>query len=176
MANSELGSHSVADLLSLYAEVLTELRDRRVIRSTNNPVADYAEWLVARAFGFELAPKSAAGYDVLAADGTRYQVKGRRPTGANPSRQLSFIRGFGGASEPFDYLIGILFNEDFTVQRAAQIPVADVHQLAVWNAHVNGWRFILRDSVWLRPAVTDITEPLQRAATERIALEDSVEG
>lgn len=163
-----LRAHTVADLLLLYANVLTELQDRGVIRSTNNPVADYSEWLVARAFGAELAPKSVAGYDVAANDGTRYQVKGRRPTKSNPSRQLSFIRGFGGQSEPFDYLIGILFNEDFTVMRAAKVPVADVQELSVWNEHVNGWRFILRDSVWHRPSVSDITERLQRAATAPI--------
>ena len=156
--------HTVSDLLALYADILTELRDRDVIRSTNNPVADYSEWLVAKAFDFALAPKSEAGYDVVAPDLTRYQVKGRRPTIENPSRQLSFIRGLDGASEPFDYLIGILFRPDFTVLRAAEIPVADIHQLAVWTAHVNGWRFILRDSVWERPGVRDVTQALQRAA------------
>lgn len=163
-----LHAHSVADLLALYADVLTELRARNVIRSTNNPVADYSEWLVAKAFGFTLASKSVAGYDMEAPDGTRYQVKGRRPTAENPSRQLSFIRGFRGPTEPFDYMVGILFNPNFTVMRAAQIPVADVHELAVHTPHVNGWRFILRDSVWDRPGVIDVTEPLQRAATAPI--------
>ena len=163
-----LRARSVADLLALYADVLTELRARDIIRSTNNPVADYSEWLVAKAFGYALAPKSSAGYDVIAPDGTRYQVKGRRSSTESPSRQLSFIRGFGGATEPFDYMVGILFNSDFTVMRAAQIPVADVHELAVHNPHVNGWRFILRDSVWDRPGVVDVTGTLQQAATASI--------
>ena len=60
--------------------------------------------------------------------------------------------------------MGILFNEDFTVLRPAQIPVATVREHATWIALVNGWRFILRDSVWALPTVRDITEPLQRAA------------
>ena len=30
-------------LLSLYSELMEELRDRELIRSSNNPVADYAE-------------------------------------------------------------------------------------------------------------------------------------
>lgn len=160
----DLRAHSVAELLALYTQLLSELTARQVLRSSNNPVADYSEWLTARAFGLALAAKSVAGYDAEAADGTRYQVKGRRPTASNRSRQLSFIRGFDGEAEPFDYLVGILFNEDLTVMRAAQIPVATVRQHATWIAHVNGWRFILRDSVWALPAVVDITEPLQRAA------------
>ena len=58
---------------------LSELRARNLIGRTNPPVADYSEWSVAKAFHFTLAPKSAAGYDVVAPDGARYQVKGRRP-------------------------------------------------------------------------------------------------
>ena len=95
----DLRAHSVAELLALYTQLLGELTARQVLRSSNNPVADYSEWLTARAFGLTLAAKSVAGYDAEAADGTRYQVKGRRPT-SNRSRQLSFIRGFGGEADP----------------------------------------------------------------------------
>ncbi len=161
-----LRSYSVPDLLLLYATVLGELRERGVIRSTNNPVADYSEWLAARALDLRLSPPSVAGYDAVGPDGTRYQVKGRRLTPANRSRQLSAIRGFGAPDvEPFDYLIGILYNFDFTVQRAALIPVTAVRELSTWTAHVNGWRFILRDTVWGRPDVIDVTEQVRGAAT-----------
>lgn len=160
----DLRTHSVAELLALYTQLLNELTARQILRSSNNPVADYSEWLVARALGLELAAKSVAGYDAESADGSRYQVKGRRLTAANRSRQLSSIRGFDRESEPFDYLVGVLFNEDFTVMRAAQVPVATVRKHATWIAHVNGWRFILRDSVWEIPGVADVTQPLQRAA------------
>lgn len=160
-----LAAFSVPDLLLLYASVLRELRERRVLRSTNNPVADYSEWLVARALGLELAPASGAGHDAVAPDGTRYQIKGRRMTPSNGSRQLSAFRGFAGTDvEPFDYLAGILFNFDFTVHRGALIPVAIVRERSTWAAHVNGWRFHLRDAVWSLPGVVDITDQV-RAAT-----------
>lgn len=160
-----LRAYSVPDLLLLYVRVLDRLRELEVIRSANNPVSDYSELLVSRAFGLELAPKSVAGYDATAPDGTRYQVKGRRPTPANPSRQLSFIRGLGSPDvDPFDLLVGVLFLPDFTVLRAAQIPVAVVREHATWIAHVNGWRFILRDSVWALPGVVDVTEEIRAAA------------
>lgn len=160
-----LAAHSVPDLLLLYVAVLDRLRELGAVRSANNPVSDYSELLVARAFGLELAPKSVPGYDATAPDGTRYQVKGRRPTLANPSRQLSFIRGLGAPDiDPFDYLVGVLFRPDFTVLRAAQIPVAVVRENATWIAHVNGWRFILRESVWSLPGVVDVTDDIRAAA------------
>lgn len=160
-----LGSLSVPDLLLLFANVLSELRDRGVIRSTNNPVADYSEWLVARALGLELVAPSVKGYDAISPDGARYQVKGRRQTPENASRQLSAIRGFELEDiHPFDYLVGVLYNRDFTVMKAAQIPVAIVRQQAKPTPHVNGWRFLLRDAIWTLPGVIDVTEPVRAAA------------
>ena len=160
-----LRAYSVPDLLLLFASVLGELRQRGVIRSTNNPVADYSEWLVSRALGLDLVAASAAGYDAVAPDGTRYQIKGRRITPDNPSRQLSAFRGFASVDvEPFDYLAGVLFNFDFTVYRAALVPVAVVREQSTWQPHVNAWRFRLRDAIWNLPGVVDITEQV-RAVT-----------
>lgn len=161
----DLRDRSVADLLLLYANVLSELRDRGVLRSSNNPVADYSEWLVARALGLELVSQSVKGHDAIAPDGTRYQVKGRRKTPTNGSRQLSAIRGLEVEdTHPFDYLVGVLYNFDFTVMKAAQIPIAIVRQHARATPHVNGWRFILRDSVWALDGVIDVTEPIRVVA------------
>ncbi len=52
----------------------------------------------------------------------RYQIKGRRITRDNPSRQLSALRDL--AKDNFDFLAGVLFAEDFGVIRAAIIPRA----------------------------------------------------
>jgi hypothetical protein len=58
-------------------------------------------------------------------------VKSRRLTARNRSRQLSFFRGFLLPGDSFDLQVAVLFNEDFTVQRAALVPVAVVRQHAV---------------------------------------------
>lgn len=49
---------TIRRLLWLYAEILTELLHRGVIRSRNAPVGDLAQNLVRIAFDGELAPKS----------------------------------------------------------------------------------------------------------------------
>lgn len=173
LANDRFGlrAHAVPDLLLLYDAVLERLRELEVVRSSNNPVSDYAELLVTQALDLDLAPQSVAGYDARSVDGLRYQIKGRRPTKHNPSRQLGAIRGLGtpGAEPahwPFDFLVGVLFYPDFSVWRAASIPVVDVRALSRWTQHVNAWRFMLRDSVWEVPGVVDVTEQV-RAAAER---------
>jgi len=146
------------ELLVLFSSVLDELRRRGTIRSTNNPVADYAESLVARALSLKLAPKSSTGYDAIDALGRRYEIKGRRPTKQNRSTQLSAIRGLD--LEHFSFLAGVLFAEDFSVHRACLIPYKIVKEIAVYRPHVNAWILHLRDSIWSIPDVQDITDLL----------------
>jgi hypothetical protein len=83
---------SIRDLLQTYCDVMEEFRKREILRSSNNPVADFSELLFCTAFGWNREGASAAGFDAICSRGLRYQIKGRRLTLNNPSRQLSFIR------------------------------------------------------------------------------------
>lgn len=48
-------------LLKLYAELMEELRDRELIRSNNNPVADYAEKVAVESLELTRAGKEERG-------------------------------------------------------------------------------------------------------------------
>lgn len=157
----ELSTLAVRDLLRMYVRVLDELRQRGAVRSTNNPVADYAEFLCGRALSLTPAPKSTKGFDGTDASGTRYEVKARRVTSYNKSRQLSAIRGLDQAH--FAYLAGVLFQEDFAVWKACLVPHASVLKHSKFIKHTNSWKFELRDDVWRLPEVVDITEKVARA-------------
>ena len=76
MGYKHLPDMTETELLQLQASVIDELKARGVVRTKNNPLGDYTEWLVAKALGLELATNSAAGYDATDADGVRYQIKG----------------------------------------------------------------------------------------------------
>lgn len=73
----DLSTLSESGLFSLYRAILSELKDRGVIRTENAPVGDYAEYLVATALGGQLAPNSEKSWDVLTKDGEKLQVKAR---------------------------------------------------------------------------------------------------
>jgi hypothetical protein len=150
------------ELLVLYGKVLDTLRARGTTRSANNPVADYAEGLCAKALSLKLATKANTGYDGTDPDGNKIEVKARRITKENGSRQLSAIRGIG--KQHFDYLVGVLFNADFSVFKACLIPFAVIKEHGKHNKHSNSHRFLLRDSVWTLPGVQDITKALKEAA------------
>jgi hypothetical protein len=154
----DLTAMTVGDLLRLYATLLEELRRRNVVRTANNPVADLAESLFCGAFGWHRADKEAKGYDAENESGVRYEIKGRRLTQHNKSRQVSAIRSFDG----FGILAGVLFNHDFSILRAALVPVSIVKVRSEWVEHTNSWRFLLHDDVWKEPGVKDVTAELSR--------------
>jgi hypothetical protein len=148
-------------LLSLYGEIMDELRSRGLVRSANGPGADYAEGLVAKALKLKLNALATAGYDGMNSRGEKFEVKCRRPTVHNRSRQLSAIRRL--ERKHFDFLVGVLFNPDFSVQRVARIPYSVVKKHAKYVEGTNSWKFILSDSVWSLPGVKDITRDVQKA-------------
>lgn len=153
---------TVPELLLVYGTALDELRRREVVRSSNNPLSDYAELLFCKAFGWSREANSAAGHDATDAAGRRYQIKGRRPTRHNNSRQMSAIRRLDG--DPFDFLAGVLVDEKFQIMRAAIVPVAVVRHCSKHVPHTNSWRFLLRDDIWNAEGVRDVTAELRTVA------------
>ena len=133
------------ELLQHQAEILNELTQRGVIRTQNNPLGDYTEWLVANALGLELQPNARAGYDGLREDGARFQIKGRRITPANRSRQLSTIRNFEEGN--FEYLAAVVYNEHFDVIEALLIPHEVVGEYAQYREYVNGHILHVRGAI-----------------------------
>ena len=155
----DLSSISPVALLALHAQLADELRARGITRSANNPTGNLSEYLFCKAFGWKQAGNSHANIDAVAADGTRYQVKGRRITRFNNSRQLSAIRDLKGGH--FDFIAGVPFNEDYTVMRAALIPHCVALEQAKFVERTNSHRFLLQDDVWNAPGVMDVTVALK---------------
>lgn len=146
------------ELLSLHSEILIELRSRGVIRTKNNPVGDYAEWLVSKALGMTLLSNSSAGADATDTDGMKVQIKARRVTPDNPSRQLSALRNYEAAD--FDYLIAVIFDENYNVLDAYKIPHEVIRDYARHSDHVNAHIVNLKGAILSDPRVISIKEDL----------------
>ncbi len=146
-------------LLLLHSKLADELRIRGITRSSNNPTGDLAEYVFCKAFGWKQADNSQANVDAVGQDGMRYQIKGRRITRLSKSRQLSAIRDIAGGH--FDCLAGVLFNEDYTIWRAALVPHAVALQNSAYVARTNSHRFLLRDHIWNATGVQDVTALLR---------------
>jgi len=158
---AELPSLTELELLRLHGSVLAELCRRGVCRTNNNPIADYTEWLVASRLGLRLENGSKASYDAVGIDGTRYQIKGRRLVSANGSTQLSAIRNLQAGG--FTVLVGVMFNEDYSIAYAFMVPHAVVLARAKYQAHTNSHLFYLRRDLAFEAGVREITRELSAA-------------
>ena len=160
----DLTSLDAVELLQVHGSAIEELKRRGIVTTDNAPLGDYAEHLVCKTFGWNMAPNSAQDVDAVDDDGTRYQIKARRLVGTG-SRQLGALRRL--PDHNFDFLVAILFNEEYRVSRAAVIPYQLVMDNSRYVKSTNSWLFILREGVWDWEDVHDITEPLGGVSTER---------
>lgn len=149
-----------SELLKSYDAILEELRRREVIRNSNPPAGGYAEYLVAKALDLKLENNSNAGYDATDRQQNRYEIKARRVTQHNQSRQLSAIRNLG--AHHFDFLVGVIFSPDFSVLKAAIIPHAVVSKNCRFSKHTNSSILILNDNIWDCSGVKDLTITLKQ--------------
>ncbi|RON24850.1 hypothetical protein BK660_04050 [Pseudomonas brassicacearum] len=153
-----LATLSIPELLKLHASAIDELMSRGVLRTKNNPVGDYAEWLVSSALNLTLAKNSATGHDAESSNGKKIQIKGRRITANNRSRQLGVIRNL--EKYDFDELIAVIFNEAYEIIEAYLIPHSVIAEYSSYRTHVNGHILHMRGALLTDERVLNISGKL----------------
>lgn len=144
------------ELLRLQASATAELKRREIVRTNNNPLGDYTEWLVANTMDLELTSNSKAGYDAISNKGLKFQIKCRRVTPETPSRQLSPIRNY--AEKDFDWLIAIIFDKDFNILNAYIMPHSVIGNYYPHRNHVNARVVVMSGAIIKDKKVVEITE------------------
>jgi hypothetical protein len=158
---------TVRDLLAIGTDdAHVELRRRHVLRSgARNPTGDVAEWLVAQQLGVSLAPPGQLGYDLVAPDGSRVQIKGRRVHGAGRGPAVfGTIVNLDG--QEFDWIACVLLDLDWSVKEAWAVPHEAVSRVGHWSERHHQWRIPVAGS-WRRDhAVRSLDLSLAEAAAD----------
>lgn len=160
MDQLRLESLNVKELLQLQSSITEELIGRKIVRTQNNPLGDYTEWLVSKTLGLGLVSNSKAGYDAISKDGIKTQIKSRRVTPRNNSRQLSAIRNYD--EKDFDNLVAVIFDESFNVLDAVLIPHEVVGEYAKYRKHVNAHILLLKGPILDDPRVESLKHLINR--------------
>jgi hypothetical protein len=155
----DLARHSVRELLALFANVISELKTRRVLLRNDQPVGDYAAFLVASARCGAAQKNSNSGFDVLMPDGSKWEVKSRRLTD-NRSKELGDLGPID--SWKFDTLAAVVFESDFTVFRACAIPRAVAAEVVRTKSGGKRHIIYLSDAVCHHASVIDLAPELRR--------------
>ncbi len=106
------------ELMRQYVELKHKMTDLGISRTEGEPTGDYAEWLVSVKLGLKIVENSVqSGYDLVdPKTGETYQVKARRIFKKHQYKiAISKYDKY-----PFDYLIIVLFDENFSVRDAYQ--------------------------------------------------------
>ncbi len=153
----DLQKMSEIELLQTHGAVIDELLNRGVVRTRNNPVGDFTEWLVCQRLGLEMQGSSNSGFDAVDEDGVRYQIKGRQDE--RTSVQFSAIRNLH--ERGFDFIVAVAFKRDFSIRFAVQIPYELVPQIARYQSHTNAHILNLTDGIVELYGVADIGKYFQ---------------
>ena len=131
MTRDDLRHLSPIEIFEQYNLIVSVLWEKKLIRS-QNILGDYAESLVSEKLRLSLVENNSnPGFDATDAEGKRYQIKARRLTKENDSEQIGVIGNSG--EKNFDYLIAVLFEEDFSVSKVIQVSYERLIELSENN-------------------------------------------
>lgn len=118
-------------------------------------MSGYTEWLVSQRLGLTLSGNSEKGFDATNKGGVKYEIKARRVTPSNKSRQLSAIRHLDGGH--FDFLIAVVYDKSFEVILALKIPRSVVVARSSYVESTNSYKLEAKDNLKTEAGVEDIT-------------------
>jgi len=157
----DLTAMSPRELLGLYSQILTELIARRVVWSRNAPAGDYAELLVAEAFGGRIAKASEKSWDVRVGE-RLLQVKCRvTDASSKKSQTYSPFRSF-----EFDSCVFVVLDSvSYDVIRAIKVDREVVEKSSSLSVWVAGSRVTVKQVLAMKEA-TDVTAQLRGAQAD----------
>ncbi|MDQ0629417.1 hypothetical protein QFZ44_001993 [Pantoea agglomerans] len=150
----DISQLNAIELMQLNQDTLAELERREVIRTRNNPVSEYTEWLISTQMGMTLAPASTKGYDAITSTGRKVQIKSRKNTIKSKSMLLGIIRNY--ELNQFDDLIAVIYHRNFSIRYALLIPHELVKTYGRFNQHQNGYTLNITNAVIRDAQVIDL--------------------
>jgi hypothetical protein len=158
----DLSQKTNGDLFALLASVMRELRDRKLIRTANNPVADLGELLFCGAMHWKRGDNQGKDIDATTQAKEKVQIKARRMTRDKDSDRSGTIYDKDG----FDLVALAMFDPDFRIKRAIIIPRHIALIYLRWSNRQKGWYVSLTKAFWKEPELIDVTDRLARHCEE----------
>ena len=146
-------------LLLEYCKIQDAIRERKLRSPGGNPVAGYAELLVCERLGLCCEDTEERGRDAIdPKTQEKYETKHTRAPKSTP--KTGRINGLDDETEsqPFDFLVFIVFNQDLTVRNVYRIPCETVREHKQWSNGFKGYFISMNDRVLGAAGVKDIRD------------------
>lgn len=146
------------ELLKLHGEILQELKRQGVVKTRNQPIADYSKWLVRTRLNLKEVKNPNEKYDAYDNSGIKYLVRSRQVIGDNLAL-FSVIRKI--EERNFDYVVVITYDEEYKIADAYKIPIDILIKEVDYNDYQNGYIIKLRDLDLNDKRITDVKSILE---------------
>ena len=151
---SNFSKLSIQDLIRLYSQVVSELKQRNVIRS-KNIVGDLGENLAIEFYNstpglptLQAAPASTQNIDAISKNGERYSIK------TTTSKTTGVFYGLppNGSSEgellpKFEYVIVVRMNADYELLGIYELTWKQFMKFKRWHSRMNAWNLSITREV-----------------------------
>jgi len=123
----KLKDDEIKKLLINYRDILDQLRDLGVIRTTK-VVGDYGEYIASKKLDLKLEKSTNKGYDAVDNAGKKYEIKTRKATNYNKPGVFPVNKEQLQSS---DFIIYVEFDNDWDLSKLLKIPTSKVN----YNKH-----------------------------------------
>lgn len=137
------------DLITLYGEIVEELKRRNVIRS-KNVIGDIGEYLAIDYYTktsglpkLQAAPPSTENIDAISVKGERYSIK------CTTSSTTGVFYGLNppGSTEPqkqlFEYAVIVVLNDNYQLEKIIELDWLSFLKHKKWHKRMTAWHLVL---------------------------------
>ena len=152
----DFSSLSDEDLVFAYGNLLTELRERKIIRS-KNVIGDLGEYLAINIYNktpglpnLQAAPQGTQNVDALSRKGDRYTIKSTTGKVTGVFYGLPLQGSNESPDKKFEYVIIVIFNKDYALVRINQLTWDDFLKYKRWHSRMNAWNIPINNELLLK--------------------------
>ena len=140
-----LSGLSDQEIISLYSELITELKNRSIIR-TKNLLGDLGEYLAIHHYSknpnfpnLQAAPAGTQNVDALSRKGERYSIKSISGNLTSVFYGLNDVDSKDVDAQKFEYVVIVLFSNEFKLLKILELPWALFLENKRWHKTMRGW-------------------------------------
>ena len=144
---------STTDLIQIYSQILTQLMERKVIR-TKNLIGDMGEYLVIDHYNktpglpkLTIAPSGTKSIDAISREGKRYAIKSATSSLTGVFYGLNPPNSAEPHTQIFDYLIVAIFGNNFNLSKIIELTWEQFLEFKKWHSTMSAWNITITKKV-----------------------------
>jgi len=141
------------EIISLYFELISELKTRNIIR-TKNLLGDLGEYLAIHHYSknpafpnLQAAPAGTQNADALSRKGERYSIKSTSGNLTSVFYGLNDVDSGEIETQKFEYVTIVLFNNEFKLQKILELSWELFLKHKRWHKTMRGWNLSITRSL-----------------------------